>query len=249
MTKTENSPKTELDASIADWYMRRIKRFERSLVQIKGDELVLDIGCGLGGDAMIFYVMGARVIAADISISLLRDMKERIDSLESTVEDIHLVLCDIRNLPFENAAFDVIMCFSVLDHIKNKRDRKKSLTEIARTLKHYGKAIVTVPNSMNFPWKLINWVGQKTHVITYGYEHWFFPTELLRLLRNAGLKPSKLASSNFLPPPLTNKTTALRYKIWSVLRSNGKIENLFSQILLGSDLGTISLRPKKGKRK
>lgn len=49
---------------------------------------------------------------------------------------------DITNLPFENESFDFVFASHVLEHIK---DDNKALSEIARTLKHGGIAVLPVP--------------------------------------------------------------------------------------------------------
>ena len=90
---------------------------------------MLDVGCG---DGRTFKTIDKRrqlyTAGVDIFEPYLRKAKK------SGVYD-GLVLCDIRNLPFQMKSFDVLLCLSVLEHIKSKSDGLKlveTMEEVAR---------------------------------------------------------------------------------------------------------------------
>ena len=71
-------------------------------------------------------------------------------NLEYTTTDLLSPLADVKadicNLPFEDNAYDVILCNHVLEHIP---DDTKAMKEIFRVLKTYGMAILQIPQDLN----------------------------------------------------------------------------------------------------
>src|SRR4051812_4520928 len=87
------------------------------------------------------------------------------------------VKMDIHEIPFQDNTFDVVLCNHVLEHV---RDDIKALSEIHRTLKPGGFAILQVPffrpfiyetfedNSITNPREREKIFGQDDHVRKYG---------------------------------------------------------------------------------
>ncbi len=89
------------------------------------------------------------------------------------------VKMDIRNIPFENETFDVVICNHVLEHID---DDLKAMTEIFRVLRKNGFAIVQVPLdsklsktyedfSITSPEEREKIFGQYDHLRIYGLDY------------------------------------------------------------------------------
>lgn len=96
--------------------------------------------------------------------------------LESPLADVK---ADICNLPFENDAYDVILCNHVLEHIP---DDTKAMKELYRVLKPGGKAILQIPqdlsrektfedNSITDKPERAKIFGQYDHVRVYGRDY------------------------------------------------------------------------------
>ncbi len=96
--------------------------------------------------------------------------------LESPIADVKM---DIRNMPFEDNSFDVLLCNHVLEHID---DEQKAISEIRRVLKKGGWAILQVPldNSLETtyedfsitdPKEREKHFGQYDHVRLYGRDY------------------------------------------------------------------------------
>lgn len=88
-------------------------------LRLRGDEVVLDAGCGTGrltADLLEALPRG-RVVGVDLSQNMLRSAREHMDPQRGS--RLSLVACDLLDLPFENA-FDVIVSTAafhwVLDH-------------------------------------------------------------------------------------------------------------------------------------
>jgi SAM-dependent methyltransferase len=97
--------------------------------------LVLDIGCGTGGPAIVLARdMGARLICVDVEPQLL-DRARKL-ATEAGVEDhIDFKLVEPGPLPFEADSFDAVFSKDALIHIPDKRSLYQ---EILRVLKPGG---------------------------------------------------------------------------------------------------------------
>jgi ubiquinone/menaquinone biosynthesis C-methylase UbiE len=123
---------------------------------------VLDAGCGTGYGCLIFAEAGAREV---VGVDLAGDV---LDALAGTLPDsVHLDEADVRQLPFEDASFDAVSCFEVLEHIE---DPELALDEFARVLNEDGVLAVSSPNRAVYP------PGNPHHV------HEFLPEELREAL-------------------------------------------------------------------
>jgi SAM-dependent methyltransferase len=108
-------------------------------------------------------------------------------------------VCDITNMTcYEDAAFDVVICSHVLEHI---HDDDRAVAEIARILKPKGKALILVPIPLGLennlydpslidPAERIKYYGQNDHVRMYS------KNGLVKLISNAGLKVETWGRSN-----------------------------------------------------
>ena len=95
--------------------------------------------------------------------------------LNSPIADIN---ADIKNMPFEDQSFDIIICNHVLEHIENDM---LALKEIYRVLKKGGFAILQIPlnksldttyedNFIKDPEERKKHFGQYDHVRVYGMD-------------------------------------------------------------------------------
>jgi len=88
-------------------------------LQLRGDEFVLDAGCGTGRltAELLQALPGGRVVALDVSLNMLRSAREYLQS--DFADRVSMVAADLQDLPFENA-FDGIVSTAafhwVLDH-------------------------------------------------------------------------------------------------------------------------------------
>ena len=132
----------------------RHRDFILSLHQWRGDEQVLDVGCGRGlllaGAAKKLVALGAHGHATGIDIWSNVDMGG--NSEAATLHNLELEkvtgICTLfsggaQQMPFENATFDVIVSNLCLHNIYDKPTRQRALAEIARVLKPGGLALLS----------------------------------------------------------------------------------------------------------
>lgn len=96
---------------------------------------ILDIGCNYGEIARVLSRYN-QVTGIDTDIKALNHAKEY-------CLDAKFIQASAVKLPFGRNSFDVVICLSVLEHIK---EDQKVLREISRVLKKNGELILTVPD-------------------------------------------------------------------------------------------------------
>jgi ubiquinone/menaquinone biosynthesis C-methylase UbiE len=105
------------------------------MCEIQPGQRILEVGCGSGYTACTAAKQyGASVAAADREPHLLARTRDRARSMK-VVESVALSLADARRLPFADAAFDGVICESVLAFLEDKAD---ALREFHRVLKPGG---------------------------------------------------------------------------------------------------------------
>jgi len=150
---------------------------------------ILEIGCGNCRNLLLFAKAGFDCYGVDFSQEMLNYAKKYIKKHNFKVK---LRKARAEKLPFANESFDYILYIAVLHHIQSKEDRKKSLQEIKRVLKHEGQMYISVwnklikrfilkPKNYYVPWSV---KGK----IYYRYYYLFTYWELRRLLKKAGFK-------------------------------------------------------------
>jgi SAM-dependent methyltransferase len=95
---------------------------------IKGD--VLDFGCGSKPYESLF-VNAKSYVGVDIELSGHNHKDSKVD-----------YFYDGKKLPFNDASFDAIVCFEVLEHVFNIEE---VLAEIYRVLKPNGQLLISIP--------------------------------------------------------------------------------------------------------
>lgn len=136
-------------------YKRRARIIFENL-ELKGNEKVLEVGCGRG-----FYVKTLNEVWPKLDITGV-DLNEKYLSVaKKFVNDdkVKLIKADATDLPFKDKSFDRIICSEVLEHIP---DDQKAISEMHRVLKPGGIVIITVPNK-NYPffWDPVNWISER----------------------------------------------------------------------------------------
>ena len=107
------------------------ERFVRGLGRARA---ALDLGCG---DGRLSALLDAReLVLADVSELALQRARRRLPEAHA-----RLVEHD-RPLPFEDNAFDLVLCAETLEHV---RDVQLLLSEARRVLRPAGRLAVTTP--------------------------------------------------------------------------------------------------------
>lgn len=109
-----------------------------TLAEIRRGERILEVGCGAG------HVLQCFPDQVRTGVDLSRTMIERAGRrLGSRVK---LARAAAEDLPFQDGAFDVVICTEVLEHTK---DPGRVMAELLRVAGSRGRVLVSVPNERN----------------------------------------------------------------------------------------------------
>jgi arsenite methyltransferase len=132
------------------WYSKvgklRIREQVLEAIPWRGDELVLDVGCGRG----LFLVGAARRLTTGKAIGLDRWLpgaltgnrpEAALDNArsEGVLDHVEVKEGDVRQLPFADASFDVAVSNFVVHELNIQAEREQMLREIVRVLKPGGR--------------------------------------------------------------------------------------------------------------
>jgi len=135
---------------------------------------VLEIGCGSHG--MIHYIDDAMIkVGIDPLCSRYRDYFVDWDS------NVHHVTGTGENLPFNNNAFDAVICYNVIDHGISP---PTILKEIERVLKHNGHLVFSVATLFNLPKS----IRSRLYLIDKPHPHHLSRKEARHSLQDAGFR-------------------------------------------------------------
>ena len=127
----------------------REREFYLDKIAWRGDERVLDVGCGLG----LFLIGAARRLktgrAVGIDLWQAEDLSGNTPAgtlnnatIEGEAEKVDVLTGDARKLPFDDASFNVVVSSNALHNIYNTGERQTAVREIARVLKSGGRVLI-----------------------------------------------------------------------------------------------------------
>jgi arsenite methyltransferase len=119
------------------------------LIQWSGDEQVLDVGCGRG----LMLVGAAKRLTSGkvIGVDLWQQQDQANNNSAATLENaaiegvterIEVKTADMRQLPFPDSSFDVVVSSWAVHNLEAESDRHKALDEIIRVLKPNGSVVL-----------------------------------------------------------------------------------------------------------
>lgn len=118
-------------------------------LQLRGNELVLDMGCGRGAvlTAVGKCLKTGRATGIDIwnhkdqsgndSAVTLRNA-----ALEGVADRVQITTGDMRALPYPNATFDLVVSSLAIHNIRSNSDRRRAIAEAFRVLKPGGQLVI-----------------------------------------------------------------------------------------------------------
>ena len=119
-------------------------------LQLRGDERVLDLGCGRGAT----LGMAAKAVPSGraVGLDLWRSQDQSGNSLETAWRNLEIEgvgeRCEIRTgdmraVPFPDSTFDLVVSCLAIHNIKGQAGRLKAIDEAIRVLKPGGRLVIT----------------------------------------------------------------------------------------------------------
>ena len=103
-------------------------------------DVALDLGCGNGRHAQALAEAGAAVVGLDVSGGLLSAAQQRASERGF---DVDLVHGEGSRLPFASNRCSQIVYVATLHHLRTRKARRRSLSEVGRVLAPGGRALVS----------------------------------------------------------------------------------------------------------
>jgi len=177
-------------------YINILKILDESLENMKKNQQILDIGCGVGTLSLYCASKGLKVTGLDIS-------KTAISKALKTAEKFGLnnltkfIVKDVESLNFRRNKYDLIICSEIIEHLE---EDSKLIKRIFGMLKNNGKIIITVP-SINAPLHKIGYTAKFDRKV--GHLRRYSESNLGLLVKSSGFKSFKIfkaegALRNFL---------------------------------------------------
>jgi len=183
-------------------------------VSIPHDGIVVDLCCGTGYVARsLLTTYPGKVIGIDLSRGQLRLLKHMANEHPDIRGRLTLVQADTLRLPLSDGCVDLIIGNSFLHHLP---DVRAALAEIGRVIKPGGQFVVLHEPSLtatffeSFPWS----VFKDIHVENYTDLWQFDPSELHRMLEEAGFSEIRILKTGVLANVLLGTFSILVNKFW-----------------------------------
>jgi ubiquinone/menaquinone biosynthesis C-methylase UbiE len=143
-----------------EWHIPEVIDFGRW----RGSQ-VLEVGCGLGTDAVSFARHGALYTGVDLTEASIALARKRF-ALEGLTAELRTA--DAENLPFADASFDLVYSHGVLHHTP---DTQRAINEVHRVLRPGGTAMVMLyhKNSFNYHVNIMTFRRLGVRLLKFGW--------------------------------------------------------------------------------
>lgn len=189
------------------------------LCHIDEGAYILDVGCGVGATACyLARHHGCQVVGVDIREAMVARARDRAGR-EGLEERVEFRVADARDLPFEDAHFDAVVCESVVTFVE---DKQRVVSECAR--------VVSPGGYVGFNEEI--WLQTPSpELIERARQIWDVDRDIptsdgwMRLLEDAGLKDIVVTAREF--DPRREASQVRRYGCRDFLRMSYKVLSLY----------------------
>jgi SAM-dependent methyltransferase len=142
MSQTEQTARAQVIGDVDDVYMletaQETRRWLEESVGVKPDDIILEIGCGIGRVGLALAPRCKQWIGCDVSPNMLEFARERLAAF-SNVQFVELSGFDLR--PIQSGSVDLVYCTVVFMHL-DEWDRYNYILEAYRVLRPGGRIFV-----------------------------------------------------------------------------------------------------------
>ena len=115
-----------------------------SVLRLRGQDRVLDVGCGHGRHAVALAQRGVRVVGVDFASALL---SRATDLAASLGVEVDWVRADMRRLPIRSASMNAVVSLDAFGFFDSDGENEAALREVRRVLAPGGRVLLKVANA------------------------------------------------------------------------------------------------------
>jgi arsenite methyltransferase len=162
---------------------------------LRGDERILDLGCGRGAVLCMAAARVPRGRVTGIDIWSTADQSGNAEAMtrrnaadEGVAERIELHTGDMRKLPFADASFDLVLSNMAIHNIREKTGRDQAVGEALRVLRPGGRLLIAdILHTRQYRWRLATAGATAASRRGLGWRMWWsgpwLPTAVVRARR------------------------------------------------------------------
>jgi len=133
---------TPTSIGLVNWYSDILQKTAlKPILDAAKGAWVLDIGCGVGRWSSRLLKANANVIGIDFAENMVREAERRQQASNNEAR-AQFAIATAQDLPFKDSMFDCALSVTVLQHVVDDGEAKKSALELIRVVKPGGKIIV-----------------------------------------------------------------------------------------------------------
>ena len=165
---------------------------------VREGDWLLDAGCGGGRHCFGAIDRGANVIGVDLDAEGLGLARAGIHERRGVTPEPHggVLRGDVFHLPFDDAAFDRVICSEVMEHV---HDYRSAVEELVRVLRRGGTIGITIPTAPTEHAYL--WLTRFYFERPGGHIRIFRPRDLALAMSRAGLQVDGVSFAHSLHSP------------------------------------------------
>lgn len=204
-------------------YDNKAEQFQK-YCSCNNESNILEIGCGDGEFTKRIMLLGARIVATDITPEVIKRGKKNIKSPR-----VSFILDNSEKIRFRKNSYDIVCGISILHHLNTR----KALQEAFRVLKKGGEIFFTEPNMLN----PVIYIGHHISWLRPIMEYSPSETALVRwhldkMLRETGFRHVEVRNYDFLHPQTPQFAMRAVEKLSHIMEGTPLLKEISGSLLI-----------------